>query len=94
MLDTDRRAPPRARPCMTGPKWTLLQPVDRAFSVVDDRAGHECCCLRSDQCAFQVHFWLGISTSSDTSSEPPISRKGQVFAIDSAASMELASTMV
>jgi hypothetical protein len=41
-----------------------------------------------------VYFWPGISTNSDTPSEPPISRKGQAFAIDSAASIESASIIV
>ena len=41
-----------------------------------------------------VYFWLGISINSDTSSDPPISRKGQAFAIDSAASIESASIIV
>ena len=46
------------------------------------------------ECDCHVYFWLGIYTNSDTSSEPPISRKGQAFAIDSAASIESASIIV
>ncbi len=41
-----------------------------------------------------LYFWPGICINSDTSSEPPISRKGQPFAINSVASIESASMIV
>ena len=50
--------------------------------------------VRTGECNCYVYFWLGISINSDTSSEPPISRKGQAFAINSAASIESASIIV
>ena len=46
------------------------------------------------ECDCYVYFWPGICINSDTSSEPPISRKGQPFAINSPASIESASIIV
>lgn len=50
--------------------------------------------LAPDECDCEVYFWPGICISSDTSSEPPISRNGQDFALSSAVSIESASMIV